>query len=84
MELVRSLYGACKELVTKLVKFCTKLHTQEYLCIKRNDLVLFRYKFQNKTCTELVRSLYGACVELVAKLNKFCTKLHTQQISTNK
>jgi hypothetical protein len=72
------------ELVAKLVKFWTKLHTQEYLRIKRNDPVPFRNKFKRETCTELVRSMYGACMELVAKLNKFCTKPHAQQISANK
>jgi hypothetical protein len=45
------------ELVAKLVKFCTKLHTQEYPRINRNDPVQFRYKFQNKTFTALVWSL---------------------------
>jgi hypothetical protein len=66
------------ELVAKLDNFCTKLQTQEYPRIHRNDPVMFRYKFQNETCMELVRSLYGACMELVAKLDNFYTKLHTQ------
>jgi hypothetical protein len=66
------------ELEANLDNFCTKLHTQEYLRMHRNDPVMFRYKFQNKTCTEIAQKLYGACMELVAKFDNFCTNLHTQ------
>jgi hypothetical protein len=37
MELVRSMYEACKKLVAKLDNFCTKLHTQEYPQINNKD-----------------------------------------------
>ncbi len=79
-KLARNLQETCK----KLVKFCTKLHTQEYPCINRNDPVPLRSEFQIESCKKLARNLQTTCMELVAKFDKFCTKLHTQQISADK